>query len=38
MYHLSSGGSFKPQYPQKALLLGELEDDNRSLAHKEEEM
>jgi len=38
MYHLSSGESSKPQYPQKARLLGEFEDAKRSLAHTDEEM
>jgi len=38
MHNLSSRESSKPQSPQKACLLGELEDTKRSLAHKEEEM
>jgi len=38
MAHLSSRESSKPQFPQKAHLLGELVDAKRSLAHKEEEM
>jgi len=38
MYHLSLGKSSKPQSPLKVRLLGELEDANRSLTHKEEEM
>jgi len=38
MYHLSSGESSKLQFLQKPRLLGELEDANRSLASKEEEM
>jgi len=38
MYHLSSREPSKPQSPQKARLLGELQDTKRSLAHKEEEM
>jgi len=31
MAHLSSRESSKPQYPQKAYLLGELADTKRSL-------
>jgi len=38
MHNLSSGESSKQQSPQKARLLGELEDTKRSLVHKEEEM
>jgi len=38
MYHLSSGKYSKPQSPQKAHLLWELEDSKRSLAHTDEEM
>ena len=38
MYHLSLGKSSKPQFPQKARLLGELEDARRSLTHKEDKM
>jgi len=38
MHHLSSGESSKPQSPQKARLLGDLEDTKRSFTHKEEEM
>jgi len=38
MYHLSSGKSSKPQSPQKARLLGELEDVRRSLSQKEDKM
>jgi len=38
IHNLSSGESSKPQSLQKERLLGELEDTNRSLTHKEEEM
>ena len=38
MYHLSSEKSSKPQSPQKARLLGELEDARRSLSHKADKM
>jgi len=38
MAHLSSKESSKPQYPQKAHLLGKLADTKWTLAQKEEEM
>jgi len=38
MTHLSSGESSKPTSSQKAHLLVEFEETNRSLAQKEEDM